>query len=40
MLAIDKRLCEEINNNKLKPFEIQRIAGSLGIMAQSAGNNG
>eukprot|EP00347_Sterkiella_histriomuscorum_P019956 403339649 len=32
-----KRLCDEINNNKLQPFEIQRIAGSLGIMAQGSG---
>ncbi len=29
---IDKRLCEEINSNKLKPYEIQKIAGSLGII--------
>ncbi len=31
--VIDKRLIEEINNNKYKPFEILKIADSLGIQA-------
>ena len=31
---IDKRLVEEINNNKYKPQEIMKIAESLGISAE------
>ena len=38
-LDIDKRLCDEISSNKLKPFEIQKIAGSLGIIPGDTSSN-